>query len=130
MTSPQVPPPLHDDAAFDAVLGHVLRFGTLLAGAIVLFGAVVYLARHGHAIPHVGVFHGEPGSLRSVRGVVSDARQFSGRGIIQLGVLALIATPIVRVLFSVVEFVRERDWTYVAITAVVLALLAYSLVGS
>ena len=58
---------------------------------------------------------------------MSDARSLSGRGLIQLGLLFLIATPIARVVFSVVGFLRQRDWTYVGITLVVLALLSYSL---
>ena len=119
-----------DDKAFDVLLGHVLRFGTVLSGLIVLAGAVVYLSRHGSAAPELHVFHGESADLSSIRGVLADVSQGSGRGIIQLGVLALIATPVVRVLFSVVQFVRERDWTYVAITLVVLGLLSYSLLIS
>ncbi len=73
------------------------------------------------------VFRGEPGDLRSVSGTVSDARSLSGRGLIQLGVLLLIATPIARVAFSVGGFVRQRDWMYVGIAAIVLMLLAYAL---
>ena len=119
-----------DDKAFDVLLGHVLRVGTILSGLIVFGGAVVYLARHGGYQPELHVFRGEPADLSSIRGVIEDARQGSGRGIILLGVLALIATPVVRVLFSVVEFVRERDWTYVAITLLVLGLLSYSLLIS
>jgi uncharacterized membrane protein len=47
-----------------------------------------------------------------------------------LGLLFLIATPIARVVFSIVGFMRQRDWLYVAVTAAVLALLAYSLLAS
>jgi uncharacterized membrane protein len=41
--------------------------------------------------------------------------------------LLLIATPVARVLFSVLGFGLERDWLYVAITLLVLALLIYTL---
>jgi uncharacterized membrane protein len=73
------------------------------------------------------VFRGEPADLRSIRGILTEAADGSGRGLIQLGLLILIGTPIVRVLCSVAGFARERDWIYVAITIVVLGLLAYSL---
>lgn len=76
------------------------------------------------------VFRGEPGDLRLVRGIVSDALELRGRGLIQLGLLLLIATPIARVVFSVATFIRQRDWLYVGITIIVLALLTYSLAGS
>jgi uncharacterized membrane protein len=72
------------------------------------------------------VFRGEPGDLQSVTGIIADAKAFDGRGLIQLGVLVLIATPIARVAFSVIGFARQRDWLYVVMTLVVLVLLVYS----
>jgi uncharacterized membrane protein len=50
--------------------------------------------------------------------------------LIQLGLLLLIATPIVRVALSIVGFTIERDYLYVGFTAVVLVILLYSLLGS
>jgi uncharacterized membrane protein len=48
----------------------------------------------------------------------------------QLGIAILIATPIARVAFSVGAFARARNPRFVAITATVLAVLAYSMFGS
>jgi uncharacterized membrane protein len=53
-----------------------------------------------------------------------------GRGLIQLGLLLLIATPIARVAFSIVGFAIERDRMYVVFTLIVLAILLFSLLGS
>jgi uncharacterized membrane protein len=53
-----------------------------------------------------------------------------GRGLIQLGLLLLIATPIARVAFSIVGFAIERDRLYVVFTLIVLAILLFSLLGS
>jgi uncharacterized membrane protein len=47
----------------------------------------------------------------------------------QAGLLVLIATPVFRVGVSIVGFARERDWLYVALAGVVLALLAVSLIA-
>ena len=44
------------------------------------------------------------------------------------GLLLLIATPVARVAFTLVAFILQRDRTYIAITALVLALLLYALV--
>jgi uncharacterized membrane protein len=115
------------DERFDALLANVLRTGVLVSAAVVLCGGAVYLARHGAQRPDYGLFRGEPSDLRGVRGIVAEARSGSGRGLVQLGLLLLIATPIARVLFSVVGFVRSRDGLYVALTLIVLALLGYSL---
>jgi len=46
--------------------------------------------------------------------------------VIQLGLLILIATPVVRVAASVVAFAVERDRLYVAITLYVLAVILVS----
>jgi uncharacterized membrane protein len=45
-----------------------------------------------------------------------------------LGLLLLIATPVMRVAVSVLIFVHQRDWTFVVITSVVLVLLVLSFV--
>jgi uncharacterized membrane protein len=118
------------DEDVDRVLGRVLQVGVSLSAAIVLCGAVIYLAKRVDLAPDYRVFHGQPIELRTVSGIVAGARAWSGRGLIQLGLLVLIATPIARVLFSVIGFVRQRDWLYVGITLIVLALLAFSLAGS
>ena len=47
---------------------------------------------------------------------------------IATGLLVLMATPVARVCFSVAAFAIQRDWVYVAITLLVLAILLYSLV--
>ena len=73
-------------------------------------------------------FRGEPEGLRTVGGVIGGVARGDSISIIQLGVLLLIATPIARVLFSVLGFARERDWMYVACSTLVLALLLYGLV--
>jgi uncharacterized membrane protein len=117
----------YGDVQMESLLGQLLRVGVLLAGAVVAIGGTVYLCRHGMESPNYGVFHGEPADLRSIGGIVRDTLNFRGRGIVQLGLVMLIATPIARVAFSVYAFARERDYTYVAITLIVFGLLMYSL---
>jgi uncharacterized membrane protein len=111
------------------MLGNVLRVGVLLSAAIITLGGVIYLVRNGHDIVDYHAFKGEPVELRTVPGIVAAAFSFSGPGLVQLGLLSLIATPIARVVFSVIGFFHQRDWLYVGITSVVLALLFYSLLG-
>jgi len=73
---------------------------------------------------------GEPTDLRSVSGIVKDALAFRGRGLIQLGLLVLIATPVARVAFSVAAFAMQRDRLYVVVALIVLAVLMCSLTGA
>ncbi len=118
------------DKRIENILGDLLRAGVVFSAFIVLSGALLYLARHGREPADYRVFHGEPSELRSVPGVARDAMELSGRGIIQLGLLFLIATPVARVIFSIWGFAAERDRMYVVFTVIVLAILIFSLVGS
>jgi len=122
-------PDLRQDQRMDQIMAMLLRSGVLLAASLVFIGGVVYLSRHDLPVINYRVFQGEPQELRTVSGILREAAKFHGRGLIQLGLLVLIATPVARVLFSVLEFLYEKDGTYVAITLIVLALLSYSLFG-
>jgi len=113
----------------DQMMAVLLRSGVLLAASLVFIGGVIYLSRHDLPATNYRVFRGEPQELRTVGGILGEAVKFHGRGLIQLGLLLLIATPVARVLFSVLAFLYEEDWTYVAITMIVLGLLCYSLFG-
>jgi len=117
------------DKRMDELMAFLLRGGVILAASIVFAGGVVYLARHPFPAINYRVFRGEPQNLRTVSGIFSEAKAFHGRGLIQLGLLVLIATPIARVTFSVFAFIYERDWKYVVFTLIVLGLLLYSLLG-
>jgi uncharacterized membrane protein len=118
------------DRRIEVILGNLLRAGVLISAAVVLFGACIYLSRHAHESVDYRVFRGEPSDYRTISGVIQSVINFRGRGIIQLGLLFLIATPIARVAFSVVGFVIERDHLYVAFTLIVFAVLLYSFLGS
>lgn len=117
------------DRQVEVIIGNILRSGVLLAAFVVLLGGAVYLTRHGRVIADYRSFHGEPNEFRSVTGIVHSALDRSGRGIIQLGLLLLIATPVIRVAFSIVAFAVERDRLYVFLTCIVLLVLLYSLLG-
>jgi uncharacterized membrane protein len=123
-------PPAWTDQRFEELIANLLRTGVSLSATVVLIGAIIYLARHGFAPADYRVFHGEPDELKSVHGIVGNAFHLHGRGLIQLGLLLLIATPVARVTFSVFGFARERDRMYVGFTLIVLVVLLYSLFGS
>jgi uncharacterized membrane protein len=107
----------------DKVVGNLLRTGVALSGAIVFAGGMVYLVRHGSETPAYHVFRGEPADLRTLRGIIQDAYLLRGRGVIQLGLLLLIATPIARVAYLVFAFARQGDRLYSLIALIVLFLL-------
>lgn len=131
MNSPERKNPADwNDSSIELIIGSLLRSGVLLSASVVSLGGVIYLARQGRTVASYRVFHGDLSSLRTIPGIAHGVLQFSGRAIIQLGLLLLIATPVARVVFSAFAFARERDYLYVAFTLAVLAILLYSLFGT
>jgi uncharacterized membrane protein len=120
-----------DPARFEArlverMVGIVLRGGVLAAAAVTSVGGAIFLARHAGDPVDFRVFHGEPETLKTLSGIVQGAAAFRGEWVIALGLLILIATPVARVAVLVVAFIRERDRLYVAVSALVLAVLLIS----
>lgn len=121
--------PSHE-AQLEQSISNLLQAGVWIASAIVLIGGILYLIRHGAEPVNYSMFRGEPAMYRSPVGIIKAMLMGQRRGIIQFGLLVLIATPIVRVIFSLVSFLRWRDFTYAAITALVLSGLLYSFIGA
>ena len=118
-----------DDQRVEIIIGTLLRTGVMIAASVVLIGAAVYLVRHGNEIPHYSIFRGEPERLKSIPEIVNGIVHLQARAIIQFGLLLLIATPVARVAFSAAAFAVERDYFYVGVTLIVLAILLYSMFG-
>jgi uncharacterized membrane protein len=120
--------PAFDDDRFERLLGTLLRVGVVIAATVVMIGGGVYLVRHAREPVDYSKFEEDRDlSLRTPAHILDSALELRGRGIVQLGLLLLIATPVARVVFSVFGFARQRDWIYVAMTLVVLGVLMYSL---
>lgn len=109
------------DDRLEQIVGNLLRTGVILAAAVVLAGGLWYLASHGEAAPQYQHFHP---AVSGIRGVLSLPGPLA---VIFAGLLILIATPVARVIFALAGFALERDGAYVAITAVVLIILLYSI---
>ena len=116
------------DHAVEQLVGRLLQIGVLVSALITIAGGLMLLARHGHEVPVYTPFRGEPSALTTLDGIVRGAFAMDARAIIQLGLVCLIATPVLRVAFTLVAFVLQRDRTYVVVTAIVLTLLIYGLV--
>ena len=120
----------------EAVISFVLRWGVLISAIIIFFGVVLMLIKHNslstgwnledllfydQAMPPQRFFSLGIGSI------LSQAAALHPFAIIELGLLFLIAIPVLRVGTSIFLFALERDKLYVAITTIVLAILLVSL---
>ena len=115
------------DDRVQRVIGTLLRWGVIFAAAMVLAGGAMYFGSCGNTVPDYKVFRGEPPELRVVTGIVREAVSLNPLGLIQLGLLLLIATPLARVVFSVAAFALQGDRTYVVVTLFVLAVVLLGL---
>lgn len=115
------------DKTLEILVGKLLRAGVLISALVVGAGGVLFLAQH-HADPvNYKTFHGESAELRSLSGIFSMALHLQSSGIIQLGLLLLIATPIARVALAALGFYLEKDHLYVVVSLTVLAILIFSI---
>jgi len=117
------------DKDIQHLIGSLLRWGVLLSMTVVAFGGIIYLYRHGHEISDYSTFKLQPDFTREVWPLLQGVFAFKGRAIIQLGIILLIATPIMRVVFSAVGFFLEKDYLYVLITVLVLGIILFSMFG-
>lgn len=114
------------DTDLEGVMGNLLRYGVLLSSVIVLAGGTIYLFRHGSEQPHYHKFLGEPRTMNEIGQLWQAALHGKGRPIIQLGLFVLIATPIMRIVVSIIGYLLEKDYLYMLITLVVLLVIATS----
>ena len=106
----------------NTIIGWVLQGGVILSAAVITLGLLL--------LPT------QPGGL-SVQRLLNFPETLAqvGQGllilhpqaVIALGLLLLIATPVMRVAVSIIAFAFERDRQYVVITIVVLAILLFSM---
>jgi uncharacterized membrane protein len=118
------------DRQLEQLLSNLLKYGVLLASAIVLIGGILYLSRHGGEPADYQFFQGEPAEFCSPIGVVKAVLSGSSCGLIQFGLLLLVATPMIRVVVSLLVFCWRRDFLYAIVTLLVLSGLIYSTVGA
>lgn len=115
-------------------IGKLLRYGVVLSCTVTLVGGILYLMQHYTVVPDYSpipsgeAFPGAADYLRELSGILPRLLEGDGAAIIQLGVIVLIATPVIRVAFSALAFLIERDYMYVVITLIVLSIILGNMV--
>lgn len=115
-------------------IGKLLRYGVMLSCFITSVGGIIYFfQRHGTRpdytpVPDGQEFPGVDSYLRELSTIMPRVLAFDGAAIIQLGVCVLIATPVLRVAFSAIAFLIEKDYMYVVITLIVLSIIIANMV--
>ncbi|MGA2569273.1 MAG: DUF1634 domain-containing protein [Terracidiphilus sp.] len=117
-----------NDRRLEHIIGRLLQTGVLLAAAVVIAGGALYLVQHHSGHVDYRAFAPGGADLRTLSGIVHSAAHLHSEGLIQLGLLLLIATPVARVIMALVGFALERDRLYTIVSLIVLLVLAFSLI--
>ena len=116
----------------ELVISLVLRTGVVLSVLVIVVGLGLMFAHHGDWVSITG--------RHSYRALTSTSTRFphsfsalgrslvhgDGRGVVVLGVLILICTPVLRVAVGVLSFVYEKDAPMALVTFFVLVVLVGS----
>ncbi|MBC1936929.1 DUF1634 domain-containing protein [Listeria grandensis] len=108
----------------ELVVSSLLRIGVMLSAGIILLGLILLMFTGTSGYP--GTTY--PTSLTAIFDGISHMKPYA---IIMFGLFCLILTPVLRVVVSFVTFLKEKDYLYVGITAIVLIILTISfLIGT
>ena len=121
LTSPEsaAEPELEAERRHDLnVVIHNMLVAGLAASTIAIFIGLFLSAIWHHPLP---------AKVSGFQQIAGEMKKGSPSGFLDLGILLLIATPILRVVGSLVEFISKRDWRYAVITSMVLLILAVSM---
>lgn len=114
----------------ELLISNLLRVGVASSLVVVVLGTVLMFVHHPEYLSSPPALQRltKPGAAfpHSARDVIAGVRTFRGESIVVVGLLLLVATPVMRVAVSIFAFVYERDPRYVVITTIVLALLLLS----
>ncbi len=100
----------------DRWVGAVLATGVVLSLAILIWGAVLYLLNPGAAE-----------APRTVLGIFRGAVELNSTATINLGLLVLLSTPVVRIIAAGIAFTLERSYKFALISLGVLSILTISI---
>jgi len=114
------------DVDLNRSVGNLLRLGVVLAVTTSIIG-FVKLFLEGFKMPRKYTMLNMGTSSEKVWGHFWETLcKGEGMAIIQLGILMLIFTPLMRIIFALIGYLKEKDYTYVIISSIVLAIMAIS----
>ena len=114
------------DVDLNRSVGNLLRLGVILSVATSLIG-FIKLFTEGFVMPKKYSSLVVGTSSEKVWGQFWDSLcKGQGVAIIQLGILLLIFTPLMRIIFALIGYLKEKDYVYVVISSIVLAIMAVS----
>ncbi len=114
-----------DDTDLNRSVGNLLRLGVIISLIVSILG-FLKLFTEGFKMPkHYNELTFD-NSTEIFEAFWKSLSHFEGLGLIQLGVLLLIFTPVMRVIFALIGFAKEKDYMYALISLLVLIIIGAS----
>ncbi|WP_027380624.1 DUF1634 domain-containing protein [Chryseobacterium daeguense] len=114
------------DVDLNRSVGNLLRLGVILS-VITSLAGFIKLFTEGFKMPKKYTSLDMGSSSEKVWGDFWHSLcKGEGMAIIQLGILLLIFTPLMRIVFALIGYLKEKDYIYVLISSIVLAIMAIS----
>jgi uncharacterized membrane protein len=117
-----------NDQRLDVIIGRLLQTGVLLAAAVVTAGGALYLARHHSDAANYRHFVAAGPAIETLPGIIQSTAHLNGEGLMQLGLVLLIFTPVARVAMAALGFLLEKDRLYTVVSLIVLVILVFGLI--
>lgn len=113
---------------FQKIVGNLLRYGVWISLSVAFIGGIVYLLHHGNDIENYSAFkENDRNIFEVIAAVYNGVIKGGGESIIFFGIVLLFLTPVFRVLLSLFSFLIEKDYLYVVITTIVIAIIIMSI---
>jgi uncharacterized membrane protein len=111
MSTRKAPP-----AALEAGLARLLQAGTYSSMALIAIGTVLLVANGGSPL--------DAGPALDLDRLAGDLAAARPSGFLWLGILGVLATPMLRVVGALAGFARAGEWRMVGISAAIVAVVA------
>jgi len=113
---------------FQQLIGNLLRYGVWISLSIAFLGGIVYLSNHGtETVNYAQFLENDRSIFQVVASVLEGVKIGQGESLIFLGIVMLFLTPVLRVVLSLFSFLLEKDYLYVVITLIVIAIIGMSI---
>lgn len=114
----------------EIALSYILRGGLFFSIAMVLYGGIFFFSSDAHKTFEFSTFTPPSKEQMLLTTLFKGAMNHDPNSLIQIGLLILITTPLLRVISCWIMFLYEKDYLYVILASIVLTILGYSLFTS
>ncbi len=116
---------------FNDVIAYALRAGVLISAALLFLGFALLIAKGKAGYYSVNEITSTASMINSsyfnANTIIEGIVTMNPLAIMFLGLVVLIATPVLRVALGLAQFIKEKDYIYSIITAIVLFNLIFAI---